>query len=107
MKIAEIVAEVGNIADLLSDTPIYFTGKNSAEGIDGMIQAASAFERAQNSAQRRDAALWIGEAYLLFSSSLPDTGNSESSTSWASAAQIAKLLGGPDIWEETVNREFV
>lgn len=106
MTTADIIAEVGNIADLLADTPIYFRNRQSAEGIDAMTQAAEAFAEANDNAQRLDAALWIGEAYLLFSASLPDTGHGEASTSWASANQISKLLGGPAIWEERVRTEF-
>lgn len=106
MHIPTIIAEVGNIAEQLAESPIYFRSRESAEGIEGMIQAAKAFGEAGDDAQRLDAALWVGEAYLLFSRSLPDTGMGESDTSWATANQIAKLLGGPAIWEERVRGQL-
>ena len=106
MSIQQIVEEVGNIADLLRDTPIYFSSRQSAEGIEAMIQAATSFNSAATDAERLHAALWVGEAYLIFSNSLPDTGDSEHSTSWATANQISKLLGGPHFWEKKVRSEY-
>jgi len=106
ISVEDVVEEVGNIATGLTDTPIYFLSKSTSEGIEAMIQAAAAFTGSKNAAERADAALWIGEAYLIFSASLPDTGHGEKSTSWATARQIANLLGGPEVWEAKVRSEF-
>lgn len=106
-SVEDVVKEVGNIASCLTDTPIYFSSKSTAEGIEAMIQAAQAFEEAQTDEERGDKALWIGEAYLIFSASLPDTGMGEKSTSWATAREIANLLGGPDLWEAKVRNELM
>lgn len=104
--IPEVVAEVANLAATLEDSPLFFRSRQTREGIIAMQQASERFAAAQSSGGRLDAALWLGEAYLLFSASLPDTGHGEGSTLWASAAQIARLLGGPDAWEARVRAEF-
>lgn len=106
ISIEAVVAEIGNIAESLTDHPLYFKSHKTSEGVEAMIQAAKAFTEADSDTQRADAALWVGEAYLIFSSSLPDTGNSEPRTGWATANQIAKLLGGPNVWESRVRAEF-
>ena len=100
------VAEIGNIAEQIVDTPVYFSSKQTREGIEAMIQAAASFKNASNDAGKSDAALWLGEAYLIFSASLPDTGLGEKSTSWATANQIAKILGGPAMWEQRIKKVF-
>jgi hypothetical protein len=106
ISIAEAVAEVGNIAEQITETPNYFGSAQTREGVEAMIQAAAAFAAAQTDSVRADAALWIGEAYLIFSASLPDTGHGEKATSWATANQIAKILGGPEVWEQRVKGAF-
>lgn len=106
-SVEEVVKEVGNIAACLVDMPIYFSSKSTSEGIEAMIQASETFTKAKTDAERGDAALWIGEAYLLFSASLPDTGLGEKSTSWATAREIANLLGGPEVWESKVRTELL
>lgn len=98
MAIEKIIEEAANLAETLADSPIYFRYRRAAEGIDAMQQAAAAFAAATDDGARLDAALWVGEAYLLLSSGLPDTGSSEHSTGWVTANQIAKLLGGPEVW---------
>ena len=104
--IPQVVAEVASIAATLEEGPLFYKGLSVAEGIVAMQQAAEAFQAAKNAAGRLDAALWIGEAYLLFSSGLPDTGRSELATGWATASQIAKLLGGPAVWEARCRKEY-
>lgn len=106
MDIAEIVEEAAALADSLADSPIYFKSRRVADGVEALQQAAAAFRSAENNAARKDAALWLGEAYLLLSSGLPDTGHSEHATGWATANQIARLLGGPWMWDARVNAEF-
>lgn len=106
MNTAAIIAEVAAIAATLEDSPIVFKYPRANEGVEAMQQAAAAFAAAQDDAARLDAALWVGEAYLLFSSALPDTGHGEHSTGWATARQIAGLLGGPFVWEDRVKGEF-
>lgn len=105
--IADVVAEVGSIADILADSPLSFLSQQTHEGITAMQQAAKAFAGAQDAADRLDAALWINEAYLIFSTSLPDNVVDERKSGWATANQIAKLFGGgPAIWEDRVRKEF-
>lgn len=106
MSISEIVSDVGNLAEQIIDTPLYWRSVRTRDGIEAMIQAADAFAKAALPAQRMDAALWLGEAYLIFSRSLPDTGAGEHATGWATANQIAKLLGGPLGWEAKVRSEY-
>lgn len=106
-SIALAVAEVGNIAEQIIDTPIYFGAQQTREGVEAMSQAAAAFAAAADDAQRADAALWVGEAYLIFSASLPDTGFGERTTGWATANQISKILGGPVVWRDRVKAAFV
>ena len=106
-SISLAVAEIGNIAEQITETPIYFGSGQTREGVEAMIQAAAAFKAAPDDAARADAALWIGEAYLIFSNSLPDTGHGERSTSWATANQISKILGGPEVWAQRVRSAFV
>lgn len=105
-SIALAVAEVGNIAEQITETPIYFGSAQTREGVEAMIQAAAAFAVAADDAKRADAALWVGEAYLIFSASLPDTGLGERATSWATANQISKILGGPEVWVQRVKAAF-
>lgn len=93
--IAAVISEVAALAATLEDSPIAFKYPQANEGIEAMQQAASAFAAARDNAAKLDAALWVGEAYLLFSSALPDTGHGEHQTAWATARQIAQLLGGP------------
>ena len=104
--ISQVVAEVASIAATLEEGPLFYRGRSVADGIVAMQQAAEAFQAATDAAGRLDAALWVGEAYLLFSSGLPDTGSSEHTTGWATASQIAKLLGGPAIWETRCRQEY-
>ena len=104
--IPEIIAEIDSIAESLEDSPLYFQSRQIAEGITAMRQAAEKFAGATEDAARLDAALWVGEAYLLYSSSLPDAGIGEAATGWATATQIAKLIGGPALWETRVREEF-
>lgn len=106
ISIKSAVVEIGSIAESLTDHPIYFRSAQTREGVEAMIQAAKAFSTAASDAQRADAALWVGEAYLIFSDSLPETGNSEQSTGWGSAHQIKKLLGGPAVWEQRVKAQY-
>lgn len=105
-SIARAVTEVANIAEQLAETPIYFVSAQAREGIEAMIQAAGAFNVATTDEGKADAALWVGEAYLIFSNSLPDTGNGERSTSWSTANLISKILGGPFVWEGRVKAAF-
>lgn len=105
-NVAETVAEVSSIAATLEDSPLFYRGLRIADGIVAMQQAAERFSSAADDAGRLNAALWVGEAYLLFSSGLPDTGASEHTTGWATASQISKLLGGPAIWEERCRRQY-
>ena len=104
--ISEVVAEVSSIAATLEDGPIFYRGRSVADGILAMQQAAEAFQAAKDVAGRLDAALWVGEAYLLLSSGLPDTGHSEHATGWATASQISRLLGGPAVWEARCRQEY-
>jgi hypothetical protein len=104
--ISEVVVEVSSIAATLEDGPIFYMGGNVAEGIVAMQQAAEAFQAAKNDADRLDTALWVGDAYMLFSRDLPDTGYSEHTTCWMTALQISKLLGGPVIWEKRCRQEY-
>ncbi|MBN9365945.1 MAG: hypothetical protein J0H59_02825 [Comamonadaceae bacterium] len=106
MNITEIVAEVAVLAEQATDLPIYFKSPQAADGVEAMLQAAQAFQAASDSPARLDAALWLGEAYMLFSRALPDTGRTEQSTGWVTARQIAQLLGGPDVWENRVRAEL-
>lgn len=106
ISIEDVVQEVGTIARGLTESPIYWKSKQTTEGVEAMIQASEAFTAAQTNDQKADAAIWLWEAYLLFSSSLPDTGQDEKQTAWATANQIAKLLGGPQVWEQRVTRAF-
>lgn len=106
MNTSDIIREVGSIAESLEDHPLYFSSRSTAEGITAMVQAADAFGKASVNADKIDAALWVGEAYLLFSSGLPDQGVPEQQTGWATAHQIARLLGGPEIWAQRVRDEF-
>lgn len=99
MDIAHIIDEAASLADSLADSPIYFKSRQAAEGVEAMQRAADAYREAATESKRLDAALWLGEAYLLLSRGLPDTGHTEHGTGWATANQIAKLLGGPEIWE--------
>ena len=105
-SIALAVEEIGNIAEQLAETPIYFVSDQAREGIEAVIQAAAAFNTASDDEARADAALWVGEAYLIFSGSLPDTGFGERSTLWATANQISKILGGPFVWVDRVKAAF-
>lgn len=105
MDIQTIIEESAALAESLADTPIYYKSRKSAEGIDAMQQAAAAYRAATTEPARLDAALWLGEAYLLLSSGLPDVGHTEQSTGWGTATQIARLLGGPARWEECVRAE--
>lgn len=106
MHIPEIVTEVAVLAEQAADLPIYFKSRQAADGVEAMLQAARAFQSAPHNPARLDAALWLGEAYLLFSRGLPDTGGNEQSTGWVTARQIAQLLGGPDVWERRVRAEL-
>lgn len=106
MMIAAVIEEVAAIAATLEDSPIVFKYPRANEGVEAMQQAAAAFTAAQDDAARLDAALWVGEAYLLFSSALPDAGHGERSTAWATARQIAGLLGGPVAWERRVRDAY-
>jgi len=106
MDTPALISEIAVLAEQATDLPIYFKSRQAADGIEAMIQAAQAFAAAQDDTARLDAALWIGEAYLLFSSALPDAGANEESTGWAAARQIAQLLGGPDVWEARMRKEF-
>lgn len=106
MSTKTIIEEVASLADALADSPVCFRFRRAAEGAEAIQQAAAAFARAHDDPARLDAALWVGEAYLLLSSGLPDTGSSEHSTGWATANQIARLLGGPDAWEARVRSEY-
>lgn len=106
MDIKAIIDEAASLADSLADSPIYFKNRRAAEGVEAMQQAAAAFDAAESDTQRQDAALWLGEAYLLLSNGLPDTGHAEHDTGWATAAQIAKLLGGPEAWEQRVRAQY-
>jgi len=103
ISIENVVSEIGSG---LIESPIYWKSKQTTEGVEAMIQASEAFDQALTDAQKADAALWIGEAYLIFSNSLPDAGENEKSTGWATANQIAKLLGGPQVWEQRVTRTY-
>lgn len=104
--ISQVVAEVASIAATLEEEPHFYRGLSVADGIVAMQQAAEAFQAATDAAGRLEAALWVGEAYLLFSSGLPDTGRSEHATGWATASQIARLLGGPAVWEKRCRDEY-
>jgi hypothetical protein len=104
--IPQVVAEVASIAATLEDDPLFYMGRSVSDSIIAMQQAAEAFQTATDDAGRLDAALWVGEAYLLFSNGLPDSGSSEHSTGWATASQISKLLGGPAIWEARCREEY-
>ena len=106
MTIAATIAEVAAIAATLEDSPIVFKYRQANEGVEAMQQAAAAFDSAQDDAARLDAALWVGEAYLLFSRALPDTGHGEHQTAWGTARQIAALLGGPVVWEARVREAY-
>lgn len=106
MNIENVIHEAAALADSLADSPIYFQSRRAAEGVEAMQQAATAFDAAESDAQRADAALWLGEAYLILSSGLPDTGSTEHATGWATASQISKLLGGPDVWEKRVRAHY-
>ena len=106
MDIAKIIEEAASLAETLADSPIYFKSRRAAEGVEAMQQAADAYRNAGNESARLDAALWLGEAYLLLSRGLPDTGHAEHSTGWATANQIAKLLGGPAVWEQRVRAHY-
>ena len=106
MRVDSIVQEVAALAATLEDAPVAFLYPQANEGIEAMQQAAAAFSTAQDSAGRLDAALWLGEAYELFSSALPDVGAGEHSTAWFTAKQISALLGGPAGWERRVLLEF-
>lgn len=102
----QIIAEVASLADSLQDHPLFFSNRQAAEGITAMLQAADTFSKASTNADKLDAALWQNEAYLLFSGALPDTGSNEKDTAWATANQIAKLFGGPALWEQKCQEEF-
>lgn len=106
MTIETIIQEAENLAESLVDSPLYFHSKNVREGVEAILQAASAFYAATSDTARIDAALWLGEAYLMLSSELPDTGHTEHSTGWATAAQIARLIGSPTQWEHRIRLEF-
>lgn len=106
ISIEAAVAEIGNLAEGITEMPVYFRGGQTREGVEAMIQAARAFSVSTSDTQRADAALWVGEAYLIFSASLPDTGSGEHATGWATAHQIKKLLGGPDAWESRVRAQY-
>lgn len=106
MNISEIVTEVAVLAEQAADLPIYFKSRQAADGVEAMLQAARAFRAADNNPARIDAALWLCEAYLIFSRALPDTGANEQSTGWVTARQIAQLLGGPEVWDARVRAEL-
>ncbi len=106
MTIAAIIQEVAAIAATLEDSPVAFKYQQANEGIEAMQQAAASFAAAVDDAARLDAALWVGEAYTLFSSGLPDAGHGEHATAWATARQIAGLLGGPFAWESRVRETY-
>jgi hypothetical protein len=101
-----IIQEVANLAENMVDSPLYFSSKQVREGVEAILQAATAFSTAKTADERIDKALWLGEAYLILSSGLPDTGPDEYKTGWATANQIAKLIGGPGTWENRVREEF-
>lgn len=107
MQINDIIEEVSNLAESLSDSNVFFKSQQAMEGIEAIQQAAIAFIAAENDAERKDAALWVGEAYLLLSAGLPDTGTGEQNTGWATARQIAQLLGGPESWEKRVIAQYL
>lgn len=106
MTIDFIISEIENLANSLEDTPIFYFNKKTSEGIIAMQQAAGKYNSAKNNAEKLDAALWINEAYLIFSSGLPDTGIGEKSTGWASASEISKLMRGPEVWEARIRAAF-
>lgn len=106
MSIAAIIQEVAAIAATLEDSPVAFKYQQANEAIEAMQQAAAAFSSAADDAARLDAALWVGEAYVLFSSALPDAGHGEHATAWATARQIAGLLGGPFTRESRVREAY-
>lgn len=106
MNIPEIIAEVAILAEQATGLPIYFKNRQASDGVEGMLQAAKAFSAAADNPARLDAALWLGESYLLFSSALPDTGSNEQSTGWVTARQIAQLLGGPEVWDARVRADL-
>lgn len=106
ISIEAAVVEIGSIAESITDHPIYFRSAQTREGVEAMIQATKAFTASTSDTQRADAALWVGEAYLIFSASLPDTGNNEHAIGWGTAHQIKKLLGGPEMWEARVRAQY-
>ncbi len=102
MTIETIIHEVALLSESLSDSPLFFSEPGVAQGVEAIQQAASAFAAARHGRERLDAALWLGEACQLLSSSLPDTGSTEHATGWATALQISRLIGGQDKWVQLV-----
>lgn len=106
MQVAAVIEEAAALAAALEDAHITISSRMAAEGVQAIQEAAIMFKAATDNAGRRDAALWLGEAYQLLSSGLPNTGSDEGSTGWATAAQISKLIGGPSAWQAMVEAEY-
>lgn len=106
MTIDTIVQEIALLSESLCDSQIYFSEPGVAQGVEAIQQAADAFAAARNDHERREAALWLADACQLLSSNLPDIGDSEHSTGWATALQISRLLGSQEKWVQLVSTSF-
>lgn len=85
---------------------VTYKSRHAAIGLDEMQQAAAAFATAKSNPERRDAALWLGEAYRVFTQALDDAGDALSPMASATARYIAGLLGGPEAWERRVKEAY-
>ena len=107
--IGAVLAEAAILARDLEDTPLWRIA-NVREGAITIQQQAERYAAADDDVTRRDAAAWAREGYVLLSSALPDTYESElhdeRSTGWLTAADISRLFGPEDAWLERVRLAF-
>jgi len=103
--IAQIISAANDFAQDIGALPVSRI-KQVWDGVVTMSQQAKRFDSANSDAERADAATWFGEGYLILSAGLPDEGRSEQLAGWGNAREIAKLLGGPEIWPLRVAQAF-
>lgn len=103
-SVAQIIDEVAALALDIGD--MTSPSEQTWEGVQAIQQAAAAFHAAQTQKQKIDAARWVQEAYCILSAGLPDTGNGERVTGWATANQMSRMMGGDLAWEEKVRCEY-
>lgn len=103
-SIEAVISEIVALADGMWYMPAL--SEQAEEGLEAIRQAARAFEQSKAVADKRDAAAWLHEAFLLLSSGLPDMGDGEPATGWATANLMSKLMGSESAWALRIEQEI-